>query len=73
MLLNLVQPTAGSATVLGTPARALGPSEWQRIGYVSENQELPDWMTPAEFLAYCRPFYPAWDESSPRDCRRLSG
>jgi ABC-2 type transport system ATP-binding protein len=68
MLLNLVRPTAGSATVLGTAANALGPAEWQRIGYVSENQELPDWMTPAEFLAYCRPFYPAWDDDL---CARL--
>jgi ABC-2 type transport system ATP-binding protein len=31
------------------------------IGYVSENQELPLWMTVKSFLAYLRPFYPTWD------------
>src|SRR5206468_10748038 len=38
------------------------------IGYVSENQRLPGWMTVSELLAYCRPFYPSWDESL---CRQL--
>jgi ABC-2 type transport system ATP-binding protein len=61
MLMNLVRPTAGEATVLGVPPASLTSAEWQRIGYVSENQMLPDWMTPSEFFAYCRPFYPSWD------------
>ncbi len=68
MLMNLVRPTAGRATVLGVPSESLSGAEWQRIGYVSENQELPDWMSPAEFLAYCRPFYPSWDADL---CARL--
>ena len=68
MLMNLVRPTAGSASVLGTPSRDLGVEQWQRIGYVSENQELPEWMTPAELLAYTRPLYPNWDEEL---CARL--
>ncbi|HVL69625.1 MAG TPA: ABC transporter ATP-binding protein [Vicinamibacterales bacterium] len=63
MLMNLVAPTSGSATVLGVDSRRLGVAEFQRIGYVSENQDLPDWMTPSELLAYCRPFYPSWDEA----------
>ena len=62
MLMNLLQPTSGGATVLGTDTRHLGVSQWQRIGYVSENQELPDWMSPSELMAYCRPLYPAWDD-----------
>ena len=61
MLVNLVRPSGGRATVLGTDSRRLGPKDFQRIGYVSENQELPDWMTPRELCAYCRPFYPTWD------------
>ncbi|CAN5798226.1 hypothetical protein BH18ACI5_BH18ACI5_17330 [soil metagenome] len=35
---------------------------------MSENQELPEWMTPAELLAYYRPFYPRWDDGL---CRTL--
>ena len=61
MLMNLVRPSAGEARVLGVPSGSLTAAEWQRIGYVSENQMLPDWMTPSEFFAYCRPFYPSWD------------
>jgi ABC-2 type transport system ATP-binding protein len=68
LLMNLVRPTRGSAVVLGTNSRRLAPRDLQRIGYVSENQRLPGWMTPARLLAYCRPFYPAWDEAL---CRKL--
>jgi ABC-2 type transport system ATP-binding protein len=62
LLMNLVRPTGGQATVLGTDSRRLGVRELQRVGYVSENQRLPDWMTPGELLDYCRPMYPTWDE-----------
>jgi len=61
--MNLLQPSAGSARVLGTDSRALGPATLQRIGYVSENQELPEWMTVGDLMAYCRPFYPTWDQA----------
>jgi ABC-2 type transport system ATP-binding protein len=67
-LMNILPPSAGNARVLGVDSRRLGPRELQAIGYVSENQELPLWMTVAELLAYCRPFYPAWDDAL---CRKL--
>jgi len=63
LLMNLVRPTNGRASVLGTDSRRLGVGEFQRIGYVSENQRLPDWMTPGQFFDYCRPLYPTWDEA----------
>jgi ABC-2 type transport system ATP-binding protein len=60
-LMNLLRPSAGEATVLGTDSRALRPATLQRIGYVSENQVLPEWMSVQDLMAYCRPFYPTWD------------
>ncbi len=66
LLLNLLAPSAGSARVLGVDSRRLGPAEFRRIGYVSESQELPRWMTVAGFLDYCRPFYPGWDRTLER-------
>jgi ABC-2 type transport system ATP-binding protein len=63
LLMNLVRATSGRATVLGVDSRRLGPRDFQRIGYVSENQRLPEWMTPRELFDYCRPFYAAWDEA----------
>ena len=63
VLMNLLRPTGGAAMVLGADSRQLGVRDFQRIGYVSENQQLPDWMTPAELLEYCRPLYPTWDRA----------
>jgi ABC-2 type transport system ATP-binding protein len=68
VLLNLLQPTSGKALVLGVDSRRIGPRELARIGYVSENQDLPDWMTVEQLIAYVRPFYPTWDEAL---CRKL--
>ena len=61
ILMNFIPPTSGRATVLGVDSRALGPQERGQIGYVSENQNLPLWMTVRRLLDYCRPFYPTWD------------
>ncbi|HEX5473497.1 MAG TPA: ABC transporter ATP-binding protein [Vicinamibacterales bacterium] len=66
LLMNLLRPSGGMARVLGADVRRLGPAELRRIGYVSENQRLPDWMTPAQLLRYCRAFYPSWDAALER-------
>lgn len=68
MLMNILEPTGGEATVLGVNSRRLGPGELAQIGYVSENQQLPDWMTVRELLAYCKPMYATWDDAF---CRKL--
>jgi ABC-2 type transport system ATP-binding protein len=68
MLMNLVRPTRGRALVLGTDSRRLRPPTLMLIGYVSENQMLPEWMTVAELAAFCRPLYPTWDD---RFCEEL--
>ncbi|HWA29235.1 MAG TPA: ABC transporter ATP-binding protein [Lacunisphaera sp.] len=61
VMMNLLRPSAGVARVLGTDSSRLGESDFARIGYVSENQQLPLWMTVRQLLDYCRPFYPTWD------------
>jgi ABC-2 type transport system ATP-binding protein len=63
MLMNIVRPTAGRAEVLGADSRQLTGAAFQRIGYVSENQELPEGMTVGEMLDYFRAFYPTWDRA----------
>jgi ABC-2 type transport system ATP-binding protein len=64
LLLNILQPTNGSATVLGESSSALTGASFTRIGYVSENQEMPDWMTVQQLMDYLRPFYPTWNEAN---------
>ena len=66
LLLNLLRPTSGRALVLGSDSRALSPRDFEQIGYVSENQDLPLWMTVRQYLDYCRPFYPRWDRALER-------
>ena len=61
LLAGLLRPTRGESRVLGTPSTALAADDWRRIGYVSENQQLYDWLTGAELLAFARPLYPGWD------------
>jgi ABC-2 type transport system ATP-binding protein len=63
ILMNLQRPSSGNAEVLGCDSRSLGPRQLAQIGYVSENQKLPDWMTVDYFMDYLRPFYPTWDLS----------
>jgi ABC-2 type transport system ATP-binding protein len=61
LLMNLISPTAGRAMMLGGNSESLQGRRLETIGYVSENQKLPDWMSVGSFLDYCRPFYPTWD------------
>jgi ABC-2 type transport system ATP-binding protein len=61
VLMNILEPSRGSVTVLGVDSRRISPRELNRIGYVSENQDMPDRLTVAEYLDYLRPFYPRWD------------
>lgn len=61
ILVNLLKPSGGSATIFGVDSRALSPRELADIGYVSENQELPGRLTLAHYLDFLRPFYPRWD------------
>src|SRR5690242_12033333 len=41
VLMNILEPTRGSATVLGVDSRKISPKELSQIGYVSENQDMP--------------------------------
>jgi ABC-2 type transport system ATP-binding protein len=61
MLMNIFRPSDGHAEVLGVDAKSLAGEAFARIGYVSENQEMPEWMTTGGMLSYYRSFYPHWD------------
>jgi ABC-2 type transport system ATP-binding protein len=61
VLMNIVRATSGEARVLGIPSNELVGKGFNRIAYVSENQEMSDGMTVGGMLDYMRPFYPLWD------------
>lgn len=71
LLVNLLRPDAGSARVLGVDSRHLGPRNFMDIGYVSENQQIPDGLTVDQFLVYLRSLYANWDAALEVDLRRF--
>jgi ABC-2 type transport system ATP-binding protein len=70
ILMNILTPTSGRATLLGVDSRKLSVRELARIGYVSENQDMPPRLTVAEYVNYLRPFYSSWDRDLERDNMR---
>ncbi|HHY46573.1 MAG TPA: ABC transporter ATP-binding protein [Firmicutes bacterium] len=62
MLLGLIQPTAGGASVLGRDI--LTDSLWirSRVGYVMETQAMYGYLTVGETLSFCRRLYPRWND-----------
>lgn len=63
ILMNLISATEGSADLLGTPSRRIRGKSYAHIGYVAENQEIPEWMKVGYLLEYLREFYPTWDRA----------
>lgn len=61
MLAGLIRPTTGKSFLFGRDSQTLRPGDWQKVGYVSENQKLYDGMTGAELIAFIAPLYPSWD------------
>lgn len=70
ILMNILEPTRGNATVLGIDSPRISPRELSQIGYVSENQEMPLRLSVAEFFDYLRPFYKNWDREREAEIRR---
>jgi ABC-2 type transport system ATP-binding protein len=70
ILMGIHPATEGHAEVFGHDSRRLSPRDFAQIGYVSENQQIPGWMTVGYFMDYLRPFYPSWDATRARDLLR---
>jgi ABC-2 type transport system ATP-binding protein len=66
MMMNILTPTRGDLTLMGTPSRKLTSHHLSQIGYVSESQVLPGQMAVGAYLDYVRPFYSTWDEALER-------
>ncbi len=58
ILLGLVAPEAGTATVLGLDSRLQGIEIRRRVGYVPDQPALYDWMTVEETGWFVAGFYP---------------
>jgi ABC-2 type transport system ATP-binding protein len=70
-LMGLLKAQQGTVRVFGIdpvkdPAGALS-----RIGYLSEDRDLPHWMRVDELMNYTKAFYPEWDVSYAEELRRI--
>lgn len=62
MLLGLLLPDRGEASVLGCDSRQLTPELRARIGYLTEEHQLYGWMTVRQVGEFQAAFYPRWSE-----------
>jgi ABC-2 type transport system ATP-binding protein len=61
MILGLLEPTCGSAAVLGHDSARLPPEARARIGYMAEGHPVYAWMRVGQCGAFQGGFYPRWD------------
>ncbi len=66
VLMNVLRPDAGDATVLGTDSRDLEPQHFQRIGFVSESQRPPGALSLRGYFDYLSRLYERWDAALAR-------
>ncbi|HZF32063.1 MAG TPA: ABC transporter ATP-binding protein [Gammaproteobacteria bacterium] len=60
-LLGLLRPTSGTVRVLGLDPVRDPVNVLRRVGYLSEQREMPEWMRIDELLRYTQAYYPSWD------------
>ncbi len=61
-IIGLLQPSRGGVETFGTNAAHLAPSQLEKIGYVSQQSELLDWLTVRETVDFTQAHYPNWDK-----------
>ena len=69
-VLGLLRAERGSVRVFGMDPVAEPVAVLSRIGYLSEENDLPAWMRVGELIRYTRAFFPAWDDVYAEELRR---
>lgn len=72
-VLGLLRAQSGSVRVFGLDPVDDPVGVLSRIGYLSEENDLPGWMRVDELIRYSRAFYPAWDDGYAEELRRAFG
>lgn len=61
ILVGLLLPDSGSATILDDPALQLTDAAKARLSYVPQQPQSLNWMTVESMLGFIAGFYPHWD------------
>lgn len=60
-IMGMLRPQSGTVRVFGLDPIAEPEAVLVRIGFLSEDRDLPGWMRVHELMRYLRAFYPNWD------------
>jgi ABC-2 type transport system ATP-binding protein len=62
-ILGLLKAQSGTVRIFGRDPAEDPVGVLSRIGYLSEENDLPGWMRLDELIRYTRAFYPKWDDA----------
>ena len=68
-VLGMLRAASGTVRVFGSDPAGDPAGTLVRIGYLSEEPELPGWMRVGELFRYTRAFYPNWDPAFAEELR----
>ena len=72
-ILGLLRAETGSVRVFGTDPTSDPVTVLGRVGYLSEQPDLPGWMRVEELMRYTQAFYPKWDAAYAEGLRERFG
>ena len=72
-ILGFLRAATGEVRVFGLDPVSDPVSVLGRIGYLSEQPDLPDWMRVHEFMRFIQAFYPHWDARYAEQLREQFG
>ena len=72
-LLGLLRAKSGSVRVFGLDPVRYPVEVLRRIGYLSEDREMPEWMRVDELMRYTQAFYPDWDNKYAEQMLKMFG
>src|SRR5262245_12318232 len=72
-LLGLLKPQEGEVRVFDQDPVADPVGVLSRVGYLSEDNDLPGWMRVEELMRYTEAYFPGWDREYAEQLRRDFG
>jgi ABC-2 type transport system ATP-binding protein len=67
----MLRAQSGAVRVFGQDPVLNPVGTLSRIGYLSEDRDLPDWMSVRELMRYTQAFFPTWDEAYAEELRDM--
>lgn len=62
-IIGLLKPKTGDVSVFGMNPVQNPEAVYRNLGYLSEERDIPDWMSIQELMDYSQAFHPNWDSA----------